>query len=114
MKLNAADGMNYAPVGEKKAVVKPGEFVFSAARLDHGHIYGMCNALTEAGATLKYVWDPDPEKVAHFMKIYPQATPAESEDQVLQDAETQMVLPLSAASISSWAASFRSGIKNGS
>ena len=91
MKLNAADGMNYAPVGEKKAVVKPGEFVFSAARLDHGHIYGMCNALTEAGATLKYVWDPDPEKVAHFLKLYPQATPAESEDQVLQDKETMMV-----------------------
>ena len=91
MKLNAADGMNYAPVGEKKAIVKPGEFVFSAARLDHGHIYGMCNALTEAGATLKYVWDPDPEKVAHFLKIYPQATPAESEDQVLQDPETMMV-----------------------
>ena len=91
MKLNAADGMNYAPVGEKKAVVKPGEFVFSAARLDHGHIYGMCNALTAAGATLKYVWDPDPEKVAHFLKLYPQAAPAESEDQILQDPETMMV-----------------------
>ncbi len=91
MKMNSADGMNYAPVGEKKAVVNPGEFVFSAARLDHGHIYGMCNALTEAGATLKYVWDPDPEKVAHFLKMYPQATAAESEDQVLQDPETMMV-----------------------
>ena len=91
MKMNAADGMNYAPVGVKKEVVKPGEFVFSAARLDHGHIYGMCNALTEAGATLKYVWDPDPEKVARFLKVYPQATPAESEDQVLQDRDTRMV-----------------------
>ena len=91
MKMNAADGMNYAPVGQKKAVVKPGEFIFSAARLDHGHIFGICNALTEAGATLKYVWDPDPEKVAHFLKAYPQAIPAQSEDQVLQDPETRMV-----------------------
>ena len=89
--MNAADGMNYAPKGKAEAVVKPGEFVFSVAHLDHGHIYGMCNALTEAGATLKYVWDPDPKKVEFFIKTYPQAIPAESEDQVLQDKETMMV-----------------------
>ena len=60
--------MTYAPKGKPQPVVKPGEFVFSAVRLDHGHIYGMCNGLTEAGATLKYVWDPDPAKVAAFLK----------------------------------------------
>ena len=41
--MNAADGMNYAPQGKAKPVVKPGEFVFSAVRLDHGHINGMTN-----------------------------------------------------------------------
>ena len=89
--MNTSDGMNYAPKGKPRPVVKPGEFVFSAARLDHGHIYGMCNALTEAGATLKYVWDPDPQKVGEFLKAFPQATPAQSENQVLQDSQTQMV-----------------------
>ena len=89
--MNVSDGMNYAPKGKPQAVVKPGEFVFSAAHLDHGHIYGMCNALTEAGGTLKYVWDPDPKKVEQFLKVYPQATPAVSEDQILQDKETMMV-----------------------
>ena len=62
--VQMADGMNYAPKGKPAPVVKPGEFVIAAVALDHGHIYGMCNGLVEAGATLKYVYDPDPEKVA--------------------------------------------------
>ena len=35
--MKISDGMNYAPKGKPKPVVKPGEFVFSAVRLDHGH-----------------------------------------------------------------------------
>lgn len=91
MKVNASDGMNYAPVGKPQPVVKPGEFIFSAAHLDHGHIYGMTNALLEAGGTLKYVYDPDPNKVAQFAKTYPQVQIALSEEQVLQDPQTHMV-----------------------
>ena len=77
--MNRADGMNYAPTGKPKPVVGHREFVFSAVRLDHGHIYGMTNGLLEAGATLKYVYDPDPKKVEAFMKTYPGAIPARSE-----------------------------------
>ena len=58
-----SDGMNYAPKGKPAAVVGPGEFKIAAMHLDHGHIYGMCNGLTEAGAEVKWVYDPDPEKV---------------------------------------------------
>ena len=86
-----ADGMNYAPKGKPNPVVKPGEFVFSAAALDHGHIFGMCNGLTEAGATLKYVYDPDPEKVRQFLQAFPQAKAASSKAQVLEDPETRLV-----------------------
>ena len=89
--MQKSDGMNYAPKGKPNPVVKPGEFVFSAVALDHGHIYGMCNGLTEAGATLKYVYDPDPAKVQQFLKAFPQAIPAESEEQVLSDPETKLV-----------------------
>ena len=89
--MNVSDGMNYAPQGKPQPVVKPGEFVFSAAHIDHGHIYGMCNGLTEAGGTLKYVWDPDPKKVEQFLKAYPQAKPAKSLDEVLEDKETRLV-----------------------
>ena len=89
--MQVSDGMNYAPKGKPQPVVSPGEFVFSAAHLDHGHIYGMTNALLEAGGTLKYVYDPDPAKVAQFVKTYPQAIPARSEEEVLQDKDTRLV-----------------------
>ncbi|MDI9520731.1 MAG: Gfo/Idh/MocA family oxidoreductase [Bacillota bacterium] len=86
-----SDGMNYAPKGKTVPVVKPGEFVFSAVALDHGHIYGMCNGLVEAGATLKYVYDPDPVKVEAFLKAFPQATAAKSKEEVLNDQETRLI-----------------------
>ncbi len=89
--MNVSDGMNYAPKGKLQPVVKPGEFVFSAVRLDHGHIYGMCNGLTEAGGTLKYVYDPDPKKVEAFLKAFPQAKPARSEEEALEDPDTHMI-----------------------
>ena len=85
------DGMNYAPKGKPSPVVKPEEFVIAAVGLDHGHIYGMCNGLTEAGATLKWVYDPDPEKVKSFVKSFPQVKAAESEEQVLGDPEVKLV-----------------------
>ena len=91
MKVDASNGMTYAPKGKAAPVVKPGEFIFSAAHLDHGHIYGMTNALLEAGGTLKYVYDPDPNKVAQFVKTYPQVQVALSEEQVLQDKDTHMI-----------------------
>lgn len=47
--MSNANGMTYAPKGKPAPVVKSGEFVFAASALDHGHIHGMCNGLTEAG-----------------------------------------------------------------
>lgn len=85
------DGMNYAPVGRPAPVVKPGEFIFAAVALDHGHIYGMCNGLLEAGGTLKWVYDPDPEKVKGFLRAFPQAKAAESEAAVLADPAVHLV-----------------------
>lgn len=89
--MSIKDGMNYAPVGKPQPVVAAGEFIFAAAALDHGHIYGMCNGLIEAGATLKWVWDPDPAKVARFVEQYPQVQVAASLDVILTDASVQLV-----------------------
>ena len=83
--------MSYAPEGAFRPVVKPGEFVFGAAHLDHGHINGMCNGLTEAGATLKWVFEPDPEKTRAFVQKYPQARVARSLDEILGDPEVRLV-----------------------
>lgn len=86
-----SDGMNYAPKGKPAPVVGPGEFVFAAVALDHGHIYGMCNGLTEAGATLKWVYDPDEQKMDAFCKQFPQAKKAGSEQEILADPEVKLV-----------------------
>lgn len=72
-------------------VVKPGEFVIAAIALDHGHIYGMCNGLTEAGAHIKWVYDPDPARVEAFLKVFPKARAARSEEEVLNDPEVRLV-----------------------
>jgi predicted dehydrogenase len=85
------DGMNYAPQGKPKPVVSGRDFVFAAAALDHGHIYGMCNGLVEAGGTLKWVYDPDPAKTQAFVSRYPQAKIAGSLDEILQDPEVMLV-----------------------
>ena len=89
--VQKSDGMNYAPQGKPSPVVKPGEFVMAAVRLDHGHIYGMCNGFLEAGATLKWVYDPDPKKTDAFRAKFPQARIARSLDEVLSDPEVRLV-----------------------
>ncbi len=89
--MNKADGMNYAPKGKPSPVVKPGEFCIAAMALDHGHIYGMCNGLTEAGATLKWVYDPDPAKVKRFTDAFPEVKVASCEEEILNDPEVKLV-----------------------
>ena len=87
----ASDGMNYAPKGKPSPVVKEGEFVFAAIGLDHGHIYGQCNGLIEAGAALKSVYDPDPAKLDRFCQTYPGVKRAASEEEILCDQEVKLI-----------------------
>ncbi len=83
--------MNYAPQGKPEPVVNPGEFVFAATNFDHGHIYGMCNGLTEAGGELRWVFDEDEGKLSQIRDMFPQAKVAESLDQILEDADVKLV-----------------------
>lgn len=86
-----SEGMNYAPRGKPNPVVRKGDFAFAAVALDHGHINAMCNGLIEAGADLKWVYDPDPKKVKAFLKIFPQAKKARSEDEVFSDSDVKLI-----------------------
>jgi predicted dehydrogenase len=88
---NAKDGMNYAPKGKSAPVVKPGEFTFSVIGIRHGHIYGMCNGLIEAGGVLKSYYESDGEGMKAFAKQFPAAHPAASEDEILSDKEVILV-----------------------
>ena len=89
--MSRNDGMNYAPKGKVNKVVGEGEFQFAAIGLDHGHIYGMCNGLIEAGGELIAVYDPDPKKVKDFLEKYPDAKVVSSEDEILQNSSIKLV-----------------------
>ncbi|CAM3925139.1 Gfo/Idh/MocA family oxidoreductase [Cohnella lubricantis] len=89
--MNKMDGMNYAPKGKPNPVVAQGDFVFAAIALDHGHIYGMCNGLVEAGGTLKYVYDRDETRMDAFCRAFPGVKRARSEEEILNDPEVRLV-----------------------
>jgi len=89
--MSKSDGMNYAPHGKSAPVCGPGDFPFAAVGLDHGHIFGQCNGLIEAGADLRYVHDPDPKKVAGFIEKYPQAKPVANLETILDDPAIRLV-----------------------
>ncbi|QAY71145.1 Gfo/Idh/MocA family protein [Xylanimonas protaetiae] len=89
--MSKHDGSTYAPAAIPAPVVGPGDFTFAAIGLDHGHIYGQTDGLLGAGATLTWVYDPDPAKAAAFAERFPQARVARSEEEVLDDAAVQLV-----------------------
>jgi predicted dehydrogenase len=89
--MQKADGMNYAPKGKISLVCGPGEFRFAAVGLDHGHIYGMCNGLIEAGGELAWVFDSDPQRIEAFRTTYPGVPVARSETEILEDATLHLI-----------------------
>ena len=89
--VTVTSGAAYAPAPMPSPVVEPGEFVFGAVRLDHGHINGMSEGLLGAGGTLKWVYDPDPAKVDAFRQKFPDVQVARSEEEVLGDEAVRLV-----------------------
>ena len=75
------------------AGVKPTQSVrFSVAGMSHDHIYGMVEAMIRGGGVLVSVYAAEPERVAAFLKRYPQAKQAQSEDEILNDSSIHLVL----------------------
>ena len=89
--MQRADGMRYAPKGKPNPVCSKGDFRFAAVGLDHGHIFGMCNGLLEAGGELVWAYDPDPAKVDDFRNTFPNVKQASSEEEILNDGAIQMI-----------------------
>ena len=88
--MTTSSGADYAPEPVPDPVVSAGDFPFAAVRLDHGHIYGMCEGLRSAGGTVKWVYDPDPGKVGAFRAKFPSVRAARSEGEVRDDAEVRL------------------------
>ena len=79
------------PLGPPEPVCEPGEFPFAAIGLDHGHIYGQCEGLIQAGGTLRTVFDPDPAKTTAFKGRFPDVDIAADETTILDDPELKLV-----------------------
>ncbi len=86
------DGQNYAPHGIFTPVCAKNEFKVGVIGLDHGHIYGMCNGLFEAGAEICKVYDKDSSKVEVFIRKYPSCEICQSADDILKDPSINMVV----------------------
>jgi predicted dehydrogenase len=65
---------------------------FSVAGMSHDHIYGMVDAMIRGGGVLVSVYAAEPERGSAFLKRYPQAKAAKSEDEILNDPSIQLVL----------------------
>ena len=75
------------------ADAKPAHSVrFGVAGMSHDHIYGMVDAMIRGGGVLVSVYAAEPERGAAFLKRYPQAKAAQSEDEILNDPSIQLVL----------------------
>lgn len=64
---------------------------FSVIGLNHGHIYGMTDALIGGGGKLISVYAPEPDLLAEFKKRYPGVKAAVSEEEILEDESIQLV-----------------------
>jgi predicted dehydrogenase len=65
---------------------------FSAIGINHGHIYGMVDAVTRGGGELISVYAKEPELLAAFTKRYPSVKVAKSEAEILEDPAIQLIM----------------------
>jgi predicted dehydrogenase len=82
---------DFQPAGKPEPVCQKGDFPFAAAHLDHPHIYGQCEGLIEAGGTLRYVYDRNPEKLGAFLDKFPGVQVLSSEQELLDKPEIKLV-----------------------
>jgi predicted dehydrogenase len=79
----------------QEAAARPPRIRFAVIGLNHGHINGQTEAVIRGGGELVWVYAKEPDLLAAFTKRFPQARPARSEQEILQDASIQLVVSAS-------------------
>jgi predicted dehydrogenase len=74
------------------APATPPKIRFAVIGINHGHIYSMVGAVLRGGGELVSVHANEPELLAEFTKRFPQAKPARTESEILEDGTLQLVL----------------------
>jgi len=92
-----ANGLHHTNRPEE-ITVKPGNRTvpketirFSVIGLNHGHIFGMVDALIDGGGVLVAVYSREPELLPGFTRRYPNVKVAKSETEILEDNSIQLV-----------------------
>ncbi len=83
--------MRYAPQTRQLPTMEKGAFAFGVLALDHPHIFSMASDLKKAGAGCKLVYDPDPDKLAIFLQLFPEVKVASCEQEVLDSADISLI-----------------------
>ena len=65
---------------------------FSAIGINHGHIYGMVDAVARGGGELVSVFAKEADLLANFTKKYPNVKVAKSEAEILEDKSIHLIL----------------------
>ena len=65
---------------------------FGVIGLNHGHINGQTEAVLRGGGELTLMYAREPDLAAAFLKRFPQARLARSENEILEDREIKLVL----------------------
>lgn len=71
---------------------------FAVCGMSHDHIHGMVGAIQRGGGTLVAWHGAEPDKIAAFVKRYPEAKQVGSEKEILEDKSIQLVLSSTIAS----------------
>jgi predicted dehydrogenase len=65
---------------------------FAVCGMSHDHIYGMIGAIQRGGGELVAAWGGEEDKLAAFAKRYPNVKIVKTQDEIMNDPSTQLVL----------------------
>jgi predicted dehydrogenase len=77
---------------QKEIIIEPNRIKFAVININHSHIYGMANAIKRGGGELVALYAKEPDLTAAFLKAFPEAKLAKSENEILEDPAIQLVL----------------------
>lgn len=81
-----------SPAKKIAGTIGPKRLKFAVINIDHPHIYGMTNAVKRGGGELVALYAKQADLTAAFLKIFPEAKLAKSENEILDDPSIQLVL----------------------
>lgn len=73
-------------------LITPHRIKFGVININHPHIFGMTDAIKRGGGELVAMYAKEPDLVADFLKTYPEAKLAKSENEILEDPTIHLIL----------------------